>query len=545
MVPARRPLPVLPPRPVRAGGAACLPGRAGALRLALRHRGGGGGHARRARFPRPLGRVRAGAPRSLRGADGRGPPGPGHRAGVDHPARGAGPPPALVSGRVLRRLLGSRARRAAGDPAHHALRPGPRARRGDPRQRHLRAPLRRRGGGRGGGLLPVLLAVERPLAGGPLHRPPDASHRGGAGHRPRRAARRRLRGLRGAGGPRGDGAEEALARGRHDRGPPPPARRPGLPPAHLAGRAAHRLRAPGGRPTGHRRLGGGPRDAGDERRRPRHGPAVAPRRAAPVLVGSHRHLRPLRLRARSRRLAGRRAVHPASAPSAGAGHPPLPRPSPSPLRDGGAGSSRGAGSCAGARRPRPRSPGDQLPDGRDAAHGLAGREAARLRLLLAERLRPGPARRSARPPPRGSPCRSPASRHPVRPGSGLPVRALRPPPHAAAPLLAPGLRLGRRRLHLGCTVLGVGRGRPPCLGGRPALELRDGLPGLRRGLRGRVAADAAAPRLESMDQLRSVPLRCARGGLDPAARLDPGPDPRTLPSPLDSRWGGAGPSTGP
>ena len=272
VVPAGRALPLVPPRAFRSGRAAGLPRRARALRLALRHRGGGRGHARRPGLPYALGRVREGPARPLRGADGRDPPLADHRAGMDHPARGPGPPPALVAGRRLRGLLGSRARRPAGHPPGHAHGRGSGARRGDPGQRHLRPSLARRGDRRRRGLLPVLLAVERPLARGPRDGAPDPPDRRGAGHGPGRAAGGRLRGLRGAHRPGRDGAQAALARRRNDRGPRSPAWRADLPAAHLAGRAAHRLRAAAGTAAGHRRLGGGPGGSGHRRRRDRHQP---------------------------------------------------------------------------------------------------------------------------------------------------------------------------------------------------------------------------------------------------------------------------------
>ena len=325
MVPARGALPLLPPRALRCRRAARLPGGAGALRLALRHRGGGRGHARRPGLPGALERVRAGTARSLRGADGRGPPLAGHGAGMDHPARGSGPPPALVAGRDLRRLLGPGARRPAGHPARHPGGPGSRARGRDPGQRDLRAALAHRGRGRRRGLLPVLLAVERPVAGGPGDRAPHPHHRGEAGHRPGRPPRGRLRRLRGPGGSRGDGPRAALARGRPDRDPVPPARRPGLPAARLPRRSAHRFRAPAGRTARHRHLGSGTGGARDERRRARYEPGVAPRRPPALLVRPERHPRHLPLRAGGGRLAGGPRDRAGSDPPARARHAPLAR----------------------------------------------------------------------------------------------------------------------------------------------------------------------------------------------------------------------------
>ena len=124
VVPARRSLPLLPPRTQRRRWAAGLPGRAGALGLALRGRRGGRGHPGRKGLPGALERVREGPARPVRGPDGRGPALAGHRARPGSPAAAPG-----SSTRAGRRTGpswptgtgGSTARRASGAPRREGL----------------------------------------------------------------------------------------------------------------------------------------------------------------------------------------------------------------------------------------------------------------------------------------------------------------------------------------------------------------------------------------------------------------------------------------
>ena len=183
---------------------------------------------------------------------------PGHRAGMDHPPRRPRPPPALVAGRRASwptGTAGSTARRASGAP-----RPA-----GEDLGLAAEIPAN--------GTFALLSPVEAIVAVEDYYRyywlwsdlwrvDLDTGRRtrlteGERATDPDVLPGRRLRGLRGARWPPGRWRCERLwLEDGTDRDPLPPARRPDLPAAHLPGRPAHRLRAPGGGAAGHRRLGG-------------------------------------------------------------------------------------------------------------------------------------------------------------------------------------------------------------------------------------------------------------------------------------------------
>ncbi len=185
-----------------------------------------------------------------------------------------------------------------------------------------------------------------------------------------------------------------------------------------------------------------------------------------------------------------------------ASHPPLARAPGIAAR--GARPSRRSRSrpSGGPRGAGPDPAGEQLGDGRDAARGVPGRRARRLRVLLAGRIRPGPPRAHRPRLPSGAGGASPDGGASVRPRSRLRLGTLRSLADARAPVLAAGLRVGRRRVHAGCVELGVRRGGAPLLGRRPALELRDGVPRLRRVLSRPVDADAAPRVVVPLDHRR-------------------------------------------
>ena len=549
VVPARRPLPLLPPRALRRRRAAGLPGRAGALRLALRHRRGRRGHPRREGLPGALERVREGPARPLRGAAGRGPALAGHRAQPGSP--GAAPASSTRAGRRTgpswpTGTAASTARRESGAPR----------RTGEDLGLAAEIPAN--------GTFALLSPTEAVVAVEDYYRyywlwsdlwrvDLDTGRRtrlteGERATDPDVRARRRLRRLRGPGGPRGDGARAALARGRDAPRPSStsPARRStcrASPRTACASPSSSRWGRAGTSPSG--RTAGWSRVTNDDALDT--SPEWLPGRPPALLLRPDRHLRPLPLRAGAGRLARHRrdgARRRSSRPdpdtllSLVPPLPPLPAPPPS-RRCPGLGPPgvlvvpgtvrRVTNSAMGAMQPA------VSPDGRQVAYvsySRAGYDLARLDL------------------PAGPLPEAPARRAPPRPGSpttGTP--AIRPSPTTRCPCCCPatgcrssaGTPPDSRWVHSPrprtWSVSTPGRPSSAGASGRPPPSTTSPTWGSGCGRR-------SFSVLEPLDQLRPGPDRGVRGGLDAAARVGARPHPRALPPPLGLARAGAAPSTG-